>query len=106
MPTDGTLLLEHVPKHKRYLVMALSVFFSFGSVFSAIVGIIIIPKFSCPKDSNDLCDVTMMNLGWKHMLASIALIVSTIWLVLLYAVPKYSQDAIVFPRTHIVISTA
>jgi len=30
MPTDGTLLLEHMPKGKQYLVTALSVFFSFG----------------------------------------------------------------------------
>ena len=28
MPTDGTLLLEHMPRGKQYLVTALSVFFS------------------------------------------------------------------------------
>ena len=32
MPTDGTLLLEHMPNGKQYLVTALSVFFSFGSL--------------------------------------------------------------------------
>lgn len=39
MPTDGTLLLEHMPNGKQYLLTALSVFFSLGSVLSAIVGI-------------------------------------------------------------------
>lgn len=78
MPTDGTLLLEHVPKHKQYLVTALSVFFSFGSVLSAIVGIIVIPKYSCPNNENDTCDVASMNLGWKYMLGAVGLIVSTI----------------------------
>ena len=77
MPTDGTLLLEHVPKHKQYLVTALSVFFSFGSVLSAIVGIIIIPSHSC-QSSMPNCDVTTDNLGWKYMLAAIGLIVSFI----------------------------
>lgn len=39
MPTDGTLLLEHMPNGKQHLLTALSVFFSFGSVISALVGI-------------------------------------------------------------------
>lgn len=76
MPTDGTLLLEHVPKHKQYLVTALSVFFSLGSVLSAIVGIIIIPGHSCPSNSPEGCDVSTMNKGWKYMLAAVGLIVS------------------------------
>lgn len=77
MPTDGTLLLEHVPKHKQYLVTALSVFFSLGSVLSAIVGIIIIPAHSC-SSRTDECDVETSNLGWKYMLGAIGLIVSFI----------------------------
>ncbi|EED77951.1 predicted protein [Postia placenta Mad-698-R] len=47
MPTDGTLLLEHMPNGKQYLVTALSVFFSFGSVLSAVVGLLVIPGHSC-----------------------------------------------------------
>lgn len=77
MPTDGTLLLEHMPKGKQYLVTALSVFFSVGSVLSAIVGIIVIPRNSCPTRTPTIppCDVETMNKGWKYLLLTIALIV-------------------------------
>lgn len=67
MPTDGTLLLEHMPRGKQYLVTALSVFFSFGAVVSAIVAIIIIPRFSCSA-SDVACDVDVDNKGWQYLL--------------------------------------
>ena len=77
MPTDGTLLLEHMPRGKQYLVTALSVFFSFGSVLSAIVGIIVIPGYSCParKEGDPPCDVASMNKGWQYLLMAVGLIV-------------------------------
>lgn len=75
MPTDGTLLLEHMPKSKQYLVTALSVFFSFGAVLSAIVAILVVPQHSCPSNST-ICDVTVNN-GWKYMLVTLGLIVRT-----------------------------
>ena len=73
MPTDGTLLLEHMPRGKEYLVTALSVFFSFGAVLAALVAIVLIPKHSCqplpaPCDLHD-------NLGWKYELIALGLIV-------------------------------
>lgn len=73
MPTDGTLLLEHMPRGKEYLVTALSVFFSFGAVLAALVAIVLIPKNSCqplpaPCDLHD-------NLGWKYELIALGLIV-------------------------------
>ena len=73
MPTDGTLLLEHMPRGKEYLVTALSVFFSFGAVLAALVAIVLIPKNSCqplpaPCDPHD-------NLGWKYELIALGLIV-------------------------------
>ena len=74
MPTDGTLLLEHMPKGKQYMVTALSVFFSFGSVLSAVVGIFVIPGHSCLGDTP--CDVDTENNGWKLLLMAIGLIVS------------------------------
>ena len=73
MPTDGTLLLEHMPNGKQYMVTALSVFFSFGSVISAVVGIFVIPGHSCLGDA--ACDVNTMNNGWKLLLMTIGLIV-------------------------------
>ena len=42
MPTDGTLLMEHMPNGKQYLVTASSVFFSFGAVFAAVVGLLVL----------------------------------------------------------------
>ncbi|KAG6835928.1 hypothetical protein H0H93_013263 [Arthromyces matolae] len=72
MPTDGTLLLEHMPKSKQYLVTALSVFFSFGAVLSAVVALIVIPNSSCLP--NQPCNVDTDNQGWRHLLMTLGLI--------------------------------
>ena len=87
MPTDGTLLLEQLPKEKQYLVTALSVFFSVGSVVSAVVALLVLPNNSCPLVSSSAelrlpstlapppCDVETQNLGWKYVLITHALLV-------------------------------
>lgn len=74
MPTDGTLLLEHMPNGKQYLVTALSVFFSFGAVLSAVVGLLVIPGHSCPP-APATCDVGSENMGWKYLLIVLGIIV-------------------------------
>ncbi|KZO97152.1 MFS general substrate transporter [Calocera viscosa TUFC12733] len=68
MPTDGTLFIENVPHAKRYLLTALSVFFSLGAVVSSILGAVIIPSHSCPESPDEPCDPNTQNLGWKYML--------------------------------------
>ncbi|KZT51305.1 MFS general substrate transporter [Calocera cornea HHB12733] len=68
MPTDGTLFIENVPHAKRYLLTALSVFFSLGAVVSSILGAVIIPSHSCPEGPDEPCDVNTQNLGWKYVL--------------------------------------
>ena len=87
MPTDGTLLLEQLPREKHYLVTALSVFFSVGSVVSAVVALLVLPNNSCPLMSSSAellfpstlapppCDVETQNLGWKYVLITHALLV-------------------------------
>jgi len=75
MPTDGTLLLEHMPQGKEYMVTALSVFFSFGAVLSAVVALLVIPQHSCPPDSPALAPCED-NKGWKYLLSALGLIVS------------------------------
>ncbi|KAG6919261.1 hypothetical protein DXG01_008057 [Tephrocybe rancida] len=72
MPTDGTLLLEHMPKSKQYLVTALSVFFSVGAVLAAVVALIVIPRSSCLP--NQPCNVDTDNQGWKHLLMALGVI--------------------------------
>lgn len=74
MPTDGTLLLEYIPRRKQYLVTALSVFFSFGAVLAAVIGLMVIPSHSC-SSSEDTCS-RAENLGWKYLLSILAAIVS------------------------------
>lgn len=74
MPTDGTLLLEHMPKGKQYLVTALSVFFSIGAVLSAVVAILVVPKHSCMA-SKVTCDLEKENRGWQYMLLILGIIV-------------------------------
>ncbi|CAL1712613.1 unnamed protein product [Somion occarium] len=79
MPTDGTLLLEHMPNGKQYLVTALSVFFSFGAVLSAIVGLFVIPGHSCPP-SPALCDIATQNMGWKYLLIALGMITMSMFI--------------------------
>ncbi|KAH9851820.1 MFS general substrate transporter [Lenzites betulinus] len=79
MPTDGTLLLEHMPNGKQYLVTALSVFFSFGAVLSAVIGLLVIPSHSCPPAPAP-CDVASQNQGWKYLLITLGLITLTMFL--------------------------
>lgn len=74
MPTDGTLLLEYMPKAKQYLLTALSVFFSVGAVLAAVVALVAIPTHSCAS-SDATCDPSA-NMGWKYMLSTLAAIVS------------------------------
>ena len=74
MPTDGTLLLEHMPSGKEHFVTALSVFFSLGSVIATIVALIVLPSRSCPPAPLP-CDVDTQNRGWKYLLMALGLIV-------------------------------
>ncbi|KAF7299816.1 MFS general substrate transporter [Mycena chlorophos] len=76
MPTDGTLLLEHMPQHKLYLVTALSFFFSLGSVLAAIVALFFVPSASCVSAP---CDPDLNN-GWKHLLTALGLITLAMFL--------------------------
>ncbi|THU90987.1 MFS general substrate transporter [Dendrothele bispora CBS 962.96] len=83
MPTDGTLLLEHMPNGKQYLVTALSVFFSFGAVLAAVVALLVVPQHSCPRTNNGdglLCDVDNQNQGWKYLLGTLGLITLSMFL--------------------------
>ena len=72
IPTDGTLVLEQLPNNKKHLVTALAVFFPFGSVFAAVAGLIIVPRYTCFTAD---CDLTKDNLGWKYLLVCLGLIV-------------------------------
>ncbi|KAH9959805.1 major facilitator superfamily domain-containing protein [Russula dissimulans] len=78
LPTDGTLLLEHMPRGREYLVTALSVFFSFGAVLAAFVAIILIPNNSCDPAPAP-CDLDK-NLGWKYELVTLGLITFAMFL--------------------------
>ncbi|KAH8831459.1 major facilitator superfamily domain-containing protein [Flagelloscypha sp. PMI_526] len=66
MPTDGTLLLEHMPNGKQHLVTALSVFFSAGACISAIIALIVLPSRSCMKAES--CNIDVDNGGWQLLL--------------------------------------
>ncbi|KAF7298678.1 MFS general substrate transporter [Mycena indigotica] len=77
MPTDGTLLLEHMPQHKLYLVTALSFFFSLGSVLAAVVALILVPSNSCI--STTVCDPALNN-GWRHLLTALGVITLAMFL--------------------------
>ncbi|GAA5866253.1 hypothetical protein JCM1840_004056 [Sporobolomyces johnsonii] len=87
MPTDGTLFLENVPKTRHYLLTALSVFFSLGAIFTSLLSLVILPRFSCPSlpkntDGNDAsaCDVRHDNQGWRYLLGCLGLISASMFL--------------------------
>lgn len=63
MPTDGTVFLENLPVRKQYLLTALSVFFSAGSVFSALIAILVLP--STPTSSSET---------WRYFLGFLAVL--------------------------------
>lgn len=74
MPTDGTLFLENIPRGKRYLLTLLSVFFSFGAVLSAVIGLVVIPSNSCPP-APEPCNPEEQNLGWRYLLTTLSVLV-------------------------------
>ncbi|KAM0747906.1 MFS general substrate transporter [Meredithblackwellia eburnea MCA 4105] len=78
MPTDGTLFLENIPKTHHYLLTALSAFFSLGAVLTSLLGLVIIPQFSCPEAGKGTepppCDVRIENRGWRYMLGALAIV--------------------------------
>ncbi|POY76307.1 hypothetical protein BMF94_0502 [Rhodotorula taiwanensis] len=75
MPTDGTLFLENVPKTRHYLLTALSVFFSLGAIMTSILGLVILPRFSCTVVATETavaCDGEHRNVGWRYMLGALS----------------------------------
>ncbi|KAJ7069406.1 MFS general substrate transporter [Mycena amicta] len=76
MPTDGTLLLEHMPQHKLHLVTALSFFFSLGSVLAVVVALFFVPSNSCVSIP---CDPALNN-GWKYLLTALGVITLAMFL--------------------------
>jgi hypothetical protein len=74
MPTDGTLVLEYMPKSKQYLVTALSVFFSLGAVLTAVAALLLVPANSCAPAPAP-CDPATENVGWRYLLGALCLVV-------------------------------
>lgn len=98
MPTDGTLILEYIPKGKQYLVTALSVFFSLGSVLAAVVALILVPRHSCRATDTLPCDVDRDNKGWKYLLMALGLITLSMFIARivffrLHESPRYLVNA-------------
>ncbi|BGP19080.1 hypothetical protein JCM10213v2_007167 [Rhodosporidiobolus nylandii] len=72
MPTDGTLFLENIPKTSHFLLTGLSVFFSFGAIFTSVLGLLILPRFSCSPSDTTGCDASQE--GWRYMLGVLGLV--------------------------------
>lgn len=73
MPTDGTLMLEHMPKGKDYLVIASGVYCSLGAVLAAVAALLILPAHSCDP-APEPCERAQNN-GWKYMVLSLGILV-------------------------------
>ncbi|KAK7022151.1 MFS general substrate transporter [Favolaschia claudopus] len=97
MPTDGTLILEHMPQQKLHLVTGLSLFFSLGSVLAAIFGLVLVPPNSCAPSATTPCNPAENN-GWKHLLAALgvltlAMFIARIVFFRLHESPRYLVHA-------------
>jgi hypothetical protein len=54
--------------------------FSLGAIVTSILGLIILPRFSCTaaaSETGEACDVATQNVGWRYMLGALAIVVST-----------------------------
>ncbi|BGP00472.1 hypothetical protein NBRC10513v2_006274 [Rhodotorula toruloides] len=83
MPTDGTLFLENVPRSSHYLLTALSVFFSLGAIITSVLGLAILPRYSCPPvppGGESTCDVKKDNNGWRIMLFALGVMTMVMFL--------------------------
>ena len=98
MPTDGTLFLENLPRSKRYLLTALSVFFAVGSVITSVLGLLLIPGYSCPpgagRDGSPPCNMQEQNQGWRWLLnglgfVTVCFVVARIIFFKLFESPKF-----------------
>ncbi|KAJ7845404.1 major facilitator superfamily domain-containing protein [Mycena olivaceomarginata] len=72
MPTDGTLLLEHMPHNKLHLVTGLSLF------FLPLFALVLVPQNSCVTIATTACDPALNN-GWKHLLAALGILTLTMF---------------------------
>ncbi|CAK5273982.1 unnamed protein product [Mycena citricolor] len=96
MPTDGTIILEHMPQQKMHLVTSLSIFFSAGSVVAAAIALLVVPQNSCSVAAS-VCDPTLNN-GWKYLLAAMGVLtlvmfIGRILLFRLHESPRYLVHA-------------
>lgn len=74
MPTDGTVFLENLPEEHHYLLTALSVFFSLGSILTSTLAVAIVPSRSCPEGRQAPCDVATQNTGWRLLLGALSIL--------------------------------
>lgn len=54
--------------------------FSLGAIVTSILGLIILPRFSCTaaaSETGEACNVATQNVGWRYMLGALAIVVST-----------------------------
>ncbi|KAJ1914700.1 hypothetical protein H4219_004673 [Mycoemilia scoparia] len=112
MPVDGALFLEFIPKEKQNLLTFLSCFFSVGSIVSAGIAWGILPRYSCPdivSASDDECDVSSQNRGWRYLLITLGcinllMVLLRFKLVDLYETPRFlvqnkrQNDAVIVLR--------
>jgi MFS family permease len=71
LPVDGSMFVEFVPPDRRgTLMVLLSIFWAFGSIYTGSFAWALIPKYSCEGEGD--CD-WRQNCGWRYLTASIAL---------------------------------
>ncbi|GAA5990038.1 hypothetical protein JCM11641_001483 [Rhodosporidiobolus odoratus] len=74
MPTDGTLFLENIPKTSHFLLTGLSVFFSLGAIFTSLLGLFILPQFTCVPATTGEADCSPTEEGWRYMLGTLGIV--------------------------------
>ncbi|KAI8909138.1 major facilitator superfamily domain-containing protein [Gorgonomyces haynaldii] len=90
LPVDGALFLEFTPVARQSLLTLLSLFWPVGQVISSILGVAILPSYSC---TDDACPWES-NKGWRIVqfvlgLLTFLMVIARVLLFTMYESPKF-----------------
>ncbi|KAF7339216.1 MFS general substrate transporter [Mycena venus] len=79
LPTDGTLVTEHMPQDKLHFVTGLSIFLSVGAVVAIVFALLLVPPSSCAVVTTIPCDPALNN-GWKYLIGALGVVTLVIFI--------------------------
>ncbi|PWN52868.1 MFS general substrate transporter [Violaceomyces palustris] len=84
LPVDGAMLIEFVPGTHQWILTGLSIFWSFGQLFAALVGWALIPNFRCESATD--CP-RASNMGWRYTWFTLGGLTFLLWVLRFFVYP-------------------